>query len=119
MRLIFDQNLSPRLVKMLADVFPGSTHLRFEGLEKATDKQVWDFAINRLLVIVTKDGDDFHPMSVRFGWPPKVIWLRIGNCSTALVEEQLRGWADEIRKFGRDQETAMLVIGRPPPSAPV
>lgn len=119
MKLLFDQNLSSRLVKTLADIFPGSTHLRFEGLERASDKEVWNFASTRDLVIVTKDGDDFHPMSVRLGWPPKVIWLRAGNCSTRLVEEVLRDWLPEIRKFGRDKETAMLVIGQRPPSVTI
>jgi len=70
------------------------------------------------LVIVTKDGDDYYPMSVRFGWPPKVIWFNVGNCSTTLIEEQLRGWATHIKKFGRNKEEAMLVIGRSPPGHP-
>jgi hypothetical protein len=56
-RLLFDQNLSPRLVTVLADVFPGSTHVRDVGLSSANDEEVWAYAIEHELAIVSKDSD--------------------------------------------------------------
>ena len=37
MKLLFDQNLSPRLVAQLADVFADSLHVRQAGLDRAND----------------------------------------------------------------------------------
>jgi predicted nuclease of predicted toxin-antitoxin system len=113
-KLIFDQNLSYRLVERLADVFPGSTHVRLVGLDRALDSEVWKYAQDNDYIIVTKDGSDFHPMSVRLGWPPKVIWFNVGNCSTAFVETQLRICSTHIASFYESDQDAMLVIGQAP-----
>ena len=72
MILLFDQNLSPGLVERLADVFPGSEHVRRVGLREGTDEQIWSYAQSRRLVIITKDRD-FHKMSRTRGAPPKVV----------------------------------------------
>jgi predicted nuclease of predicted toxin-antitoxin system len=56
-KLLFDQNLSPRLVGLLADVFPGSLHVRQVGLERADDESIWSLARDRSFAIVTKDSD--------------------------------------------------------------
>ena len=44
MNLLFDQNLSPRLVATLADVFPGASHVMAHNLGSAPDNDIWDFA---------------------------------------------------------------------------
>jgi predicted nuclease of predicted toxin-antitoxin system len=85
MKLLFDENLSHRLVRMLADLFPDSVHVREVGLEAADDPVVWDYAKNNDLMIVSKDSD-LHQRSFVFGHPPKIIWVRLGNCSTSDVE---------------------------------
>ena len=84
MKLLFDQNLSPRLVTMLVDLFPGSEHVQSVGLGEAADASVWEFARNNAFVIVTKDVD-FSDRSALAGHPPKIIWIRLGNCSTAEI----------------------------------
>lgn len=68
-RLLFDENLSPRLVSVTADAFPGSIHIRDAGLMGATDQDIWTFAQQRGYTIVTK-GDDFHGLSLLRGAPP-------------------------------------------------
>lgn len=113
MKLLFDQNLSFRLVERLANIFPNSSHVRFAGLEKAADEVVWNYAMLNDFTIVTKD-DDFDQRMRRFGWPPKVIWINVGNCTTQLVEDQLRGYLAEIRAFYERTEDGMLIIGRAP-----
>lgn len=42
MKLLFDQNLSPRLVANLADLFPSSAHVEVVGLGKEIDRLVWN-----------------------------------------------------------------------------
>ena len=85
MKLLFDQNLSPKLVNRLADLFPGSSHVQSLALDCAGDDQVWGHALLNEFAIVTKD-EDYNNLSVVRGSPPKVIWLQLGNCTTARVE---------------------------------
>ena len=80
-RLLLDQNLSPRFVRALADVFPESTHVRDVGLSRATDEAVWTYAARHGPVIVSKEAE-FQQRSFLLGHPPKVVWIRRGNCST-------------------------------------
>ena len=94
-RLLFDQNLSPKLVKRLADIFPNSNHLYFLDLDTSKDLDIWKFAKENGYVIVTKDVD-FADMSILYGFPPKVLWMCRGNCSTAEIEKILRDHQDAI-----------------------
>ena len=89
MKLLFDENMSPRLGGGLADVFPGSVHVRDAGLDRATDAAIWTFALAHDLTIVSKDSDS-HQMSFVRGPTPKVIWIRRGNCTTTDMEALLR-----------------------------
>jgi predicted nuclease of predicted toxin-antitoxin system len=75
MKLLFDQNLSPRLVSALTDLFPGSEHVEEKGLGAASDRAVWNYAQISNLIIVTKDSD-FNELSLMLGDPPKIIWTR-------------------------------------------
>jgi predicted nuclease of predicted toxin-antitoxin system len=77
-KLVLDQNLSPRLVQLLADIFPDSTHVSLVGLARAFDEDVWAFARALGCVIVTTDAD-FGDLGVLRGFPPKVVLLPIGN----------------------------------------
>jgi len=81
MKLLFDQNISYRIIKLLSEFFPESKHVKEVGLENCTDAEIWEFARLNNYVVVTFDAD-FYDMSVLMGIPPKIIWLRIGNTST-------------------------------------
>lgn len=109
MKLLFDQNLSHRLARSLQDLFPDSLHVRDVGLKAADDPIVWGYARQRGFVIVSKDAD-FHQRSFVFGAPPKVIWVRLGNCSSADVERLLRQHIQVIEAFGADAELAFLSL---------
>lgn len=89
MRLLFDQNLSPYLVEHLADVYPNSVHVSEVELDRATDREVWQYARTHGLAIVTKDAD-FSELAVLESSPPNVVWVRRGNCSTNDIENILR-----------------------------
>jgi predicted nuclease of predicted toxin-antitoxin system len=80
-KLLFDENLSYRLVGSLGDLYPGSAHVRDLGLVGATDANIWAFAAESGYIIVSKDTD-FYQRSVAYGGPPLTIWLRVGNAST-------------------------------------
>ena len=108
--LLLDENLSYRLVARLADLYPGSAHVREHGLEQADDSAVWAFARGRDYVIVSKDND-FQQRAFVHGSPPKVIWLRLGNVSTRLILDVLRGHHAEISAFAARSSAALLVIG--------
>lgn len=100
MKLLFDENLSPKLVKLLGDLFPDSLHVRDVGLNRADDSVVWKFAQDNSLTICSKDSD-MHQRSFVLGFPPKVVWVRLGNCSTADVEDLLRKHFTAIETFYR------------------
>ena len=57
MKLLFDENLPPKLAGSLAEQFPGSAHLRKFGLVGATDETVWEYAKENGFTIVSKDSD--------------------------------------------------------------
>lgn len=98
MKLLFDHNLSHKLVDRLADIFPDSTHTRLLGLSEAGDTQVWQIASDNQLTIVSQDAD-FLEMGLVKGFPPKLIWIRLGNSTTNEIEKVIRDNYLSIRKF--------------------
>jgi predicted nuclease of predicted toxin-antitoxin system len=109
MKLLFDENLSPQLVTVLGDLFPGSIHVRDVGLKSAADPIVWRYATESGFSIVSKD-EDFHHLSFLRGAPPKVIGIHTGNCSTKLVARLLRERFEEIRRFETDATASFLAL---------
>ena len=110
MRLLFDHHLSHKLVRRLADLFPGSTQTRLLGLERADDPIIWNHAKTHGFVIVTLDAD-FSDLSVLRGHPPKVVWLRCGNSTVARVEQLLRANAGRMIAFAADPTRLALRFG--------
>jgi predicted nuclease of predicted toxin-antitoxin system len=108
-RFLLDQNLSPRLCELLADVYPGSVHVRDVGLRDGTEKAIWSYAGEHGFVIVSKDSD-FQHKSLLFGSPPKFIWLRVGSCQTADVHDVFRRHAAAIKKFVRHASESHLML---------
>jgi predicted nuclease of predicted toxin-antitoxin system len=108
--LLFDENVAARLAADLSGVFPGSTHVADAGLQAAADLAIWHYARDNGFALVTKD-QDFHRLSVLHGPPPKVIWLRLGNCSTDDIARLLRDRRDEIVAFLQHDEAGFLALG--------
>ena len=109
MKLLFDQNLSHKLVRALEDLFPNSAHVRDVGLKTGADRYIWEHAKDNGYVIVSKDSD-FYQRSLLYGQPPKVKWIRRGNCSTGEIEKILRDHFDEITRFEKDLQETFLIL---------
>lgn len=109
MKLLFDENLSPKLVGVLADVYPDSAQVDRLGMGSASDAEVWEYAKTHGFVIVSKDSD-YQELSALRGHPPKFIWLRRGNCSTRQIENILRSSSVKLFEFGQDVELGYLML---------
>jgi predicted nuclease of predicted toxin-antitoxin system len=109
MKLLFDQNLSFKLCKALADLFPGSSQIRLLGLEQADDRVLWEYARANGFTVVSQDAD-FAEMASLLGPTPKVIWLRCGNQPTSVVEHIFRVHADAVAAFEQDEDAASLEL---------
>lgn len=109
MKLLLDENLSPRLVELLRDLYSDVTHVRDVGLASASDDVVWKFAASNERTIVTKD-EDFNQRAFLLGPPPKVIWLRVGNANTSDIAQLLREHNSDIEAFEQDPEAALLAL---------
>jgi predicted nuclease of predicted toxin-antitoxin system len=107
-KLLLDENLSPRLAAALCDLYPGSLRLRDCGLRGASNSEVWRFAIENKCMIVSKDSD-FAQRSLLFGGLPKVVWLRIGNCTTARADFVLRNASERIVAFENSEESCLVL----------
>jgi predicted nuclease of predicted toxin-antitoxin system len=107
--LLFDHNLSPRLVRLLSDVYPGSSHVLDLGMDRASDTEVWDYAAEHGYTVVSKDAD-FHQRSLLLGPPPKVVWIRQGNCSVAESAALLRERFIAVQRFRANEAAAFLAL---------
>ena len=103
MKLLFDQNISFRVVKGLASLYPRAKQVRELGLENATDRKIWDYAKENGYTLVTFDAD-FYDFVTLYGHPPKVIWLRQGNTSSKDIIKLFDLHFDSINSFITDNK---------------
>jgi len=110
-KLLFDENLSRKLVSRLVDLYPGAMHVAEAGLIESPDREVWEFAKANVCVIVSTDSD-FYELATAIGPPPKVIWLRHWTHPTNDVEDLLQRNAIRITDFERDPELGVLILDK-------
>jgi predicted nuclease of predicted toxin-antitoxin system len=116
-KLLLDENLSPRLIRRLATLFPGSQQVDHVGLHGRRDRVIWDYAGFHRFTIVSKDND-FRQLSFLKGPPPKVVWLSVGNAGTDVIGDLLERSYQRIAAFLEDPEEGLLVLELGPPGAP-
>lgn len=109
MKLLFDANVSHKLVTALAAEYPGSSHVRDVGVRWASDSDIWDYAAAHVFAIVSKDTD-FRERSYVEGSPPKVIWLDVGNAPTSAIADLLRRDCERLKQFDASEETSVLIL---------
>ena len=109
MKLLFDANLSPRLARRLAELFPESVHVFDTGLARFTsDETIWEYARTNGFIIVTADTDFLDLANVR-GTPPKVVRLENCNYKTARVEDLLRKHAVRIVQSEQSSRPVLVI----------
>jgi len=109
LRLLFDQNLSPSLVRLLSDIYPNCSHVQDLDMDESSDTEVWNYAAEHGYTIVSKDAD-FHQRSLLLGAPPGVIWIRQGNCSVADTADLLRERFITVERFHMREEKTFLAL---------
>jgi predicted nuclease of predicted toxin-antitoxin system len=109
LKLLFDQNISPKVVKQLASVFEDSQQVRHVGLEDSSDFKIFDFAKKHDFVIVTFDSD-FIDLNILKGAPPKIIWIRSQNQTTKNVAKILKDNIIEILEFFDSREIEIMEL---------
>ena len=109
MKLLLDENLSDQVVPHLLDLYPGSTHVKSHGLIHTDDVLIWTFAQQHGYTLVSKDAD-FHQRSLVFGHPPRLVFLRVGNCPTSRITQLLRANYVLLSAFDSDPSASILVL---------
>lgn len=99
MKFLIDQQLPPAPADFFRERGCESRHVLDLGMESSSDAGVFEFAKTRGFIIVTKDVD-FLYLSRRMGSEPGLLWVRIGNCRTAVLLGALgRQWKEVVRCF--------------------
>ncbi|MGX1025184.1 DUF5615 family PIN-like protein [Psychroflexus sp. MBR-150] len=102
MKLLFDQNISFRIIKILSDLFPDCKHVSDCELMNSEDTDIWEYARKNEYSIVTFDSD-FYDISLINGHPPKIIWIRSGNSTTKEIAKLMMQNKNTIEKFLNDE----------------
>ncbi len=108
-KLLFDQNLSYRLVDRLKNFYPDSKHVAALGLDTSSDSDVWKYAKENRYTLVSKDSD-FVDMCTLYDFPPHIIWLRLGNSRIAAAQDALVKYKDKICTIIEENKTGIIEI---------
>jgi predicted nuclease of predicted toxin-antitoxin system len=109
MKLLFDENLSFKLPRILSSDFPGSRHVKNCGLKGAPDEDIWAYAKVNGFIIISKDAD-FYQRSLLYGAPPKLVWLRMGNCTRDVLVSLILQYKEEIYQLHNNLDDSILMI---------
>ena len=109
MPLLFDENVSRKLPRLLPVFFAGSVHVRECGLLGRSDREVWEYARANGYIVVSKDSD-FQQRGLLYGYPPKLIWLRIGNCTTEELAHLIVSHEADIKALETDPFETTLIL---------
>jgi predicted nuclease of predicted toxin-antitoxin system len=108
-KILLDQNISFRVVKLLSDTFDKVDHVKLLNLTDASDKEIWDYALINGYTIMTFDSD-FIDLATLKGTPPKIIWLRFGNSTNLKIANKLIINAASVRSFIENEDSGIGVL---------
>ncbi len=111
MKLLFDENVSLKLVNLVIKEFPESNHIDFLKMQGTTDSNIWEYAKTENYIIVSKDND-FRQRSFLFGFPPKVIWLSVGNGRTKVLANLILKNSKQIITFANSSTEGLFVLNQ-------
>lgn len=110
MKLLVDQNISWRVLRLIGDAFPGSVHVDEVGLGGETpDIDIWQHAADNGFTVLTKDSD-FNSLALTRATPPKVVWLQLGHAATEAIAATVLARKDDIEAFEATQDESVLVV---------
>ncbi len=109
MKLFFDENLSPRLASLFRQEYPGSSHVRNVDLVGASHSQIWNYCKRNEFTVVSKDTD-FRDRSMTEGFPPKIIWLDVGNAGTNVIADLLQREYKRVDLFSTHPKASLLIL---------
>ncbi len=109
MKLLFDENISFRILKKLNPDYENCIHQRNIGTTLKNDFEIWNYAKENDFTIVTFD-EDFYEWMLLKGFPPKIIWLRCGNTSTDSIAKILNEKSSEIKDFHSNHEVGLIEL---------
>ena len=109
MKVLFDQNISFKIVKRLSGIYPEAKHVLELGIENFTDREIWAYAKQEDFTIVTFDADFYH-FSLIWNHPPKIIWIRSINQTTSMIESLLRKHHRDLELFKADESLSCLEL---------
>lgn len=112
MRLLFDENLSPRLVRDFSAPDVTCQHVYFCGLLGAPDTAIWAYARQQGYTLVTRDRD-FLEYATRRGQPPKVVLLELANPANTAILGCLNQHLPALRQFCDAANDAVLILTAP------
>lgn len=107
MSLLFDQNISFRIISKIEANFPEAKQVRQLGIENYSDIEIWKYAKENKFTIVTFDAD-FFDLSNFKGHPPKIIWLRFGNTRTDFLADLINSKNILIKDFINSEEYSQI-----------
>src|SRR5690242_21806051 len=102
MRILLDQNLSPKLIRRLADVMPGLESMYDHNLTGASDPFIFDWAKRLEFAALVSADRDFVQLAERLGPPPNLIRIERCDFPSGIIEQLLRRDArSEERRVGK------------------
>ncbi len=110
MKILVDQNISFRLIPRIQASFPETVHVKDLGLINFKDFRIFQYARQNQFVAVLTLDEDFYNIQLEHGAPPKVVWIRTGNCSTAMLASVILQNAELIQNFLHDEQLDCLEL---------
>ena len=111
MKFLVDQDLPPRLARVLHERFPGSKHVIDLLLDRARDHMLWRYCKENGFSIITQD-DDFQQLSMLHGAPPKVVYLENAQGDAAGLAQFVQRNLDTIDAFLNDPGASLMILRR-------
>jgi len=109
MKLLFDQNISYRILKKLPETYSGSSHVKTEDLMNSSDFEIWEYAKLHQFIIVTQDSD-FNDLYLLKGFPSKILWFQTNNLRTDELVLILKNRQNDVLDFSNNDELGCMEL---------
>lgn len=84
--------------------------MRELNLRDSTDEQIFAAAKTAGVIVITKDSD-FVGLLERYGPPPQIVWLTIGNTSNAVLKQLFAATWKNAQELLQNGEALVEISG--------